>query len=265
MTQLLWDQVGERLFQAGLDRGVLYKSDRSGVAWNGLRSVIESISGRTVTPHYHDGVKYTESQILGEYAGTLAALTYPDEFLEYEGQAEYEDGVYFKNQRLKRFHLSYRTLVGNDVQGQQYGYKIHILYNLLAIPRDMNSQTLNATPIALEFGWTLTSVPEVIDGYTPISHVIIDSTEIDDDKLYDLEQILYGNSENDAYLPTLAELKEFLDNWEGITIIDNGDGTWTAIGSDNFIHVLSDEEFQITEANATYLDADTFEISSGTE
>lgn len=265
MTKIVWDQVGDRIYQAGLDRGVLYKTDRSGVAWNGLRSVVEGVSGRSLTPVYHDGRKYGDSQVLGEFAGSIAALTYPDEFLEYEGITEAHEGLLFKNQALKRFHLSYRTLIGDGSNGLLAGYKIHILYNLLAIPRDMTSQTLTDRTNPLEFGWTISSVPEIVSGYSPVSHVVIDSRGLDPDLLEDLEIMLYGSEVAEPNLPTLFVLKSYIDSWVGVTIFDNGDGTWTALGSDQFIDMIDDTTFQISEANATYSDADTFQISTGTE
>lgn len=265
MTQIVWDQVGDRIFQAGLDRGVLYLADRSGIAWNGLRSVVESVSGRVLTPLYFDGVKFGDSQILGEFSGVLSAITYPDEFLEYEGAVEDATGMILKNQPLKRFHLSYRTLLGDGLVGLEMGYEIHILYNLMAIPRDMASQTITNTTSPLEFGWTISSVPEILEGYNPVSHVILDSRKIDPLKLRDLESLLYGTETIDPFLPPLGDLKTYLEEWVGLTITDNGDGTWTAEGSENFIHMESPTEFRITDADADYLDSTTYQVRTGSE
>lgn len=265
MAAIVWDGVGDRIYETGLDRGVLYLADRSGVAWNGLRSVIETPGTRMVTPVHHDGVKFTDTQIPGDFVGTLTALTYPDEFLEYEGDGEYLDGVLFKNQLLKRFHLSYRTLIGNDLEGQQYGFKIHILYNLLAVPQAINHISVNRTPATMDFVWTLTSVPEIVEGFSPVSHVVLDSRKIPAVLWADLQEYLYGGSESNPYLPTPLQLKNFVENWVGITIIDNGDGTWTATGGDQFIHKISPDEFEIVNANATYSDPETFTISTGTD
>lgn len=263
MTRLLWDQTTEHRYEAGLDRGVLYLADRSGVAWNGLTSIAESVGDRILTPVYHNGVKYADTQVVGQYAGSMTAFTFPDEFMEYDGSVEFMDGVTFKNQLLRRFHLSYRTLLGNDVVGTEAGYRIHILFNLMAVPSDVTMTTLNDAPEPTEFSWDLTSVPESIPGYLPVSHIVIDSRHMAEDLIRDLEDKLYGDAFTAPQLPTVADLADYLATWAGLIITDNGDGTWTATGAGSYFASVAGGEFELVDVNATYSDADTYDISSG--
>lgn len=261
MTALVWDQVGDRVYENGLEKGVLYLSDGSGVAWNGLTNV-DSGAKISVTPVYFDGAKVNDIVTLGDFEGKLTAFTYPDEFLEYQGFGEVRDGVYLDNQPLKTFGLCYRTNVNNDVDGTS-GYKIHILYNLTAVPSSQAYSTLSDNSDAIEFEWELSAVPEERDGRRPSAHVILDSRTIGADLLEEIESLLYGT---DLTPPTLLSFSNVMDYLEFlVVIIDHGDGTWSAITQrDGFItdDGTGDGEFTIDNVNATYLDADTYEISN---
>jgi len=261
----MWDEVGTRFYETGVDRGVLYLTDGLGVPWNGLTSVTEKTSGSTESPLYFDGVKYGEHLAVGDFGATLKAYTYPDEFLEFEGVLDGGNGLFVTNQFPSRFGLSYRTKIGNDVDGLDAGYKIHILYNLLAIPsqKGYNSLSDNAGNLS-EFEWTLSSIPGEIEGFRPTSHIILDTRIMSPVLVADIETTLYGNEINAPYLPPISTLVSQISSWVIIRIIDNGDGTWTAEGPDDLISMLDATTFQIIQANAVYLDADTYAISDST-
>lgn len=208
MTKLVWDKVGERVFETGLDRGVLYLSDDSGVPWNGLVSVDEQ-SDDANTPHYMDGIKYLERVIPGDFSAVLNALTYPDEFDEYQGTAKDSLGIMYGNQPKKQFGLSYRTLVGNDVDGVDHEYKVHLLYNLLVNTdtKTYNSSSDQVDPVT--FSWTINGVPLVVAGFRATCHLILGSREIG--ALAEIEDILYGTAEAQPRLPGIDEIITILD------------------------------------------------------
>jgi hypothetical protein len=195
MTKLIWDRIGERLFEVGVDRGVLYLSDSSGVSWNGLTSVDEDTGDDTSNPVYFDGIKYLDVPLIGDYSATINAFTYPDEFLEFEGITELGEGLYVDGQDSKLFGLSYRTLVGNDLEGIDYGYKIHLVFNLTAIPDSVSYETVSESPNPIQFSWKITGIPEEAPGYRPTAHVIFDSRFLNESMLMGIEAILYGANE----------------------------------------------------------------------
>ena len=256
MTALVWDSVGDRVFQTGVDRGVLYLPDGSGVPWNGLVGVTETPS-REVKPFYLDGVKYMEHHVLGEFNGELRAFTYPDEFDEINGIAE-DDGVFFHDQPPQSFGLSYRTLIGDDVEGIAHGYKIHVLYNLMAAPTNNAYESLANVVTPLVFAWNLSGVPVAYPGRRPTVHISFDSTKMEPALLAVYEEQLYGSLETEPSLPSMVELLSL----DAITIIDHEDGTWSAVGPDELITMTDDTTFEITEVDAEYSDTDTYEISS---
>lgn len=259
MSLLVWDEIGTHFYEAGVDRGVLYLPDGNGVPWNGLINVTES-SENQATPVYFDGIKYADILTFGDFSGTIKAYTYPDEFLQFEGILEVGNGLFVNNQQPNRFNLSYRTRIGNDID-ENYGYKIHILYNLIATPSEKSYDTMSVDKSAIEFEWSISAIPDKISGFKPTAHLIIDSRKMGPLLLQDIEDTLYGNEFDDAKLPPLSTLTSFIDNWVIIRITENGDGTWTATGPDNLITMLDATTFQIIQANARYLDADTYLIS----
>jgi hypothetical protein len=260
MTQLMWDVVGERKFKSGIDRGVLYSGEtRLGVAWNGLVTV-EERSDEAAAPLYQDGIKYLDSEIMGNFSATIKAFTYPDEFEQYEGLRAITTGLGVHDQPSKRFFLTYRTKMGNDVDGSDHGYQIHLLYNLTVVSADKPYTTLAEKTVPMLFNWSIFGVPEIIDGFRPTAHIILDSTEITPGRLGQIEDILYGTEDTPPRMPTIEEILEIAISYL-ITIIDHGDGTWSAIGPDELITMLDANTFQITEANAIYLDPDTYTIT----
>lgn len=264
MTTLQWDQVGEKTFETGLDRGVLYLTDGNGVVWNGLVSVTEQGPANLAISLYFDGVKYADTVAIQEFLAVLKAYTYPDEFLECEGVYDAGHGMHVTNQPPQRFGLSYRTSVGDDESGLDAGYKIHVLYNLLAFPAQKAYQSLSAAMEPILFEWNLSAVPEKIPGFQPTAHFIFDSREMSPVLLQDLEDTLYGDGTTTPTLPDASTLTSFIGDWVIMRITEHGDGSWTAEGPDSMITYLDATTFQITQAVATYLDADTYLISDRT-
>jgi hypothetical protein len=204
MTALIWDGLGDKVYETGVDRGVLYLSDGRGVPWNGLTAV-EDRTVSTVTPLYWDGVKYNDIFVVGDFAGSLKAYTYPDEFMEFEGVQEIGVGLFVTGQQPKTFGLSYRTRIGND-QTSELGHKIHILSNITAVPSTKAFKTNSRTMAAVEFEWNLTAVPSHIPGYKPTSHLMFDTSKSSPEMIADLEAILYGSDTTDPELPSFENL-----------------------------------------------------------
>lgn len=197
MSKLKWDQTGERLYETGVRNGVLYPLGASGtypkgVAWNGLTAVTESPSGAEATPLYADDIKYLNLMSTEEFGATIEAYTYPDEFAECDGSATLATGVQIGQQARKTFGLCYRTALGNDVAGNDYGYKLHIIYGALAAPSEKAYATINDSPEAITFSWEVTTTPVNVTGFKPTASITIDSTKVNATKLAALEEILYG-------------------------------------------------------------------------
>lgn len=214
MSKLVWDQTGERLYETGVRNGVLYIPTAGvyskGVAWNGLTAVTESPSGAEATPLYADDIKYLNLMSTEEFGATIEAYTYPDEFAECDGSAALVDGVYIGQQARKTFGLCYRTTLGNDVDGNDYGYKLHIIYGCLAAPSEKGYATINDSPEAITFSWEVTTTPVNVTGAKPTASITIDSTKADATKLAALEDILYGSESEEARLPLPDEIKTLM-------------------------------------------------------
>lgn len=261
MPKIVWDEPGDRTYESGIEKGVLYLPNGTGVPWNGLRTVVES-NTRSSTPVYFDGTKVNDLVDLGSFAGTITAITYPDEFLELEGLKQMNRGVYVGDQQPKPFDLSYVTKVGNDVDGDSAGYKIHVLYNVTAIPSDKSYASLTTSASLTDFQWSISAVPEEIPGFRPTAHFIFDSRQVAPDFLVGLELLLYGGETANAKFPTLKELTDLILEFYLIEIVDNGDGTWTARSTlEGYITQTSDDEFTISNANITVVDIDTYKIT----
>ena len=184
MPALVWDQVGERFYETGVDHGVLYKPDAtgvytSGVAWNGLTSVSETPSGAEANAQYADNIKYLNLISAEEFGATLEAFTYPEEFAEYDGLVVPAPGVVVGQQPRKMFGLSYRTRVGNDVEGDEHGYKLHLVYGCIASPSEKAYNTINDSPEAITFSWELSTTPVPVTGHKPTSLIVVDSRTVD--------------------------------------------------------------------------------------
>ena len=211
MPKLTWDNTGERIFETGVKQGVLYPIQADGkytkgVAWNGLTAVTESPSGAEATALYADDIKYLNLLSNEEFGATIEAYTYPDEFAECDGSAELATGVMIGQQKRKIFGLCYRTTIGNDVEGNDYGYKLHLVYGCLAAPSEKGYSTINDNPDAITFSWEVTTTPVNVEGFKPTSQITIDSTKADPTKLAALEAVLYGGAETEAKLPLPDEV-----------------------------------------------------------
>lgn len=200
MSRILWGQTGQRLYEAGLDRGVLYlpHNDDRGVPWNGLTSIDENDGGASVEPVYFEGVKYHGVQKVGDFGATLSAFMYPEEFDECEGLVSLGNGLFVDNQPPKPFGMSFRTKVGNELEGLGHGYKVHLLYNLTAIPNEVTRQTMSDPLNLTDFSWEISAVPVPITNYRPTAHVILDSRYLPSEILSEIENILYGS---EGYFP----------------------------------------------------------------
>lgn len=233
MSRLSWDF---RSYESGIDRGVLYLEDGTGVAWNGLTSVRETSDGYDTTSNYIDGYKYAVQQSKGGYAATLSAFTYPDEFDQYDG---YADDIYTGQKRLP-FNFSFRTKVGNS------GYKIHLVYGALTRPSERSNQSMGSEMNPAAFSWDL-----VAD-----AHYEINSTEAYPETLTAIEGILYGDENQESSLPPITDIIELFESGTTLRITDNGDGTWTASGPDEVVKWLDDTTFQIISDSIQILSLD---------
>lgn len=210
MSKLVWDQVGERLYETGTKKGVLYPFESNayakGVAWNGLTAVTESPSGAEATAIYADDIKYLNLRSAEEFGATIEAYTYPDEFAECDGSAYIAPGIKIGQQKRKMFGFSYTTTLGNDTEGDEHGYKIHLVYGATASPSEKSYQTINDSPEAITFSWEVATTPVEVKGFKPTATLEIDSTKVDADKLTALEDILYGTENAEPRLPLPDEV-----------------------------------------------------------
>lgn len=262
MTAIKWTEPGKRIFRTGVDRGVLYLNDGRAVPWNGLTSV-EDGSEREVQAYYMDGVKYLSKITPGDFSGKLKAFTYPVEFDRMNGIETVAPGLSYYDQPPEDFSLSYRTLIGNDLDGTDHGYMIHVLYNLVAEPETVNYQSLSDGVNPVEFGWSLTGTPPPLKGHRPTVHISLDSTLFDESALKAIEDILYGTATTSPRLPSIEEITEFIQMLGSLIIIDNFDGTWTAIDAANdYITMLDSTTLRIDNADVEILDISTYTIST---
>lgn len=211
MAKIVWDQTGERFYETGVKKGVLYPQATggtypTGVAWNGITAVTESPSGAEATPLYADDTKYLNLMSVEELGATIEAYTYPEEFGICDGTAAIADGVTIGQQPRKTFGLSYVTTIGNDTDGNKHGYKIHIIYGALASPSEKAYATINDSPEAITFSWEVTTTPVSVEGFEPTASVVIDSTKVSKEGLAALEAALYGTESEEAHLPLPNEI-----------------------------------------------------------
>ena len=215
MAALVWDQTGEKIYETGVDHGVLYIPNALGVyangyAWNGLTSVSESPSGAEPSAQYADNIKYLNLVSAEEFGATIEAFTYPDEFGQCDGSAAPVEGVFLGQQGRRSFGLAYRTLVGNDLEATEYGYKLHLIYGATARPSEKAYNTVNDSPEAITFSWELSTTPVSVTGFKPTASITIDSTKTDAADLAALEEILYGAAATEPRLPMPDEVLTLL-------------------------------------------------------
>lgn len=216
MTKIMWDRTGDRMFETGVDHGVLYERDQAGeystgVAWNGLTTVTESPSGAESNPQYADNIKYLDLISAEQFGATIEAFTYPPEFAKYDGNGVPTPGVHVGQQNRRPFGFCYRTKMGNDVEGSDLGYKLHLIYGATAAPSEKAHATINDSPEAITFSWEISTNPVVVGNiggveYNPTASLEIDSTKVDPTKLAALEDVLYGDADSDPSMPLPADV-----------------------------------------------------------
>lgn len=269
MARIQWDNVGERLFETGVEKGVLYTPDENGafvdgVPWNGLTSIKEARSEAGSTPYYIDGVKYIDLVAPSDYKAVMEAYTYPDEFLPFDGVADVGNGLFLDNQVPKTFGLSYRTRIGNDVDGADHAYKLHILYNVTATPTDKSYASIGDRVSPMSFSWNIVAgAPQILPGFRPSAHLIFDSRGINYHLLGDIEDLLYGSETEQPHLPPIDVYLDLIANWKVWTVVDNGDGTWTATSKyGNILDVNANGRFEIREINTEWIGPHAYKISN---
>ena len=220
MSKLIWDAVGERQYETGVEQAAIFPmaadgNYSTGEAWNGLTAVTESPSGAEATNLYANNKKYGELTSAEEFGGTIEAYMYPDGFAECNGEKELTAGVSLTQQARKAFGLVYKTLIGNDVVGTKYGYKLHFVYNAKAKPSEKANNTVNDSPEAGTMSWEFTTTPVTVEGFDPTAHVIVDSTKVDAAKLKALEEVIYGTESAEARMPLPDEIAGIIDGTQG--------------------------------------------------
>lgn len=210
MSKLVWDQIGERLYETGVRQGVLYPMEGAGYgageAWNGLTAINEAPSGAEPTDLFANDSKYVTLMSAETFGGTIEAYTYPAGFAACNGEAAIAEGVFIGQQTRKAFGLCYRTAIGNDTLGADYGYKLHLVYGCMVSPSEKANSTINESPEAGTMSWEFSTTPVTVAGYKPTAHLYFDSTKVDAEKLAALEALLYGTDEAEAKLPTPDEV-----------------------------------------------------------
>lgn len=261
MTRIAWNAPGDRFFDAGVDRGVIYTRDGQVIPWNGLTGVDES-GAESAASYFIDGRPYLFLPKPKEYQATLKAFTYPDRFSELMGLVEVADGMYLDSQLSDSFHLSYRTMVGNDLEGIDHGYKIHLVYNATVAPQSKTFDTLSNSINPVEFAWEIQAVPVKVEGYRPTAHIIIDTRHLGEEKIAELEALIYGDDSTEPAMPEPQIVFDLLNYGDAIIITDNGDGTWTAEGSYANVYVVAPGVFRIDNVDAIDFGDGTFQVST---
>lgn len=263
MSRLIWNAIGTKFYEAGVDRGVLFLDGQAGIPWNGLTGISENASGGEAKPYYIDGVKYLNLSSMEEFEATLTAYTYPVEFGVCDGTARVRPGFFLSQQRRQSFGLCYRTLIGNDISGTDFGYKIHLVYNALATPSDKSVSAIGKDIEASEFSWKITTKPIVVPGYSRTAHMVLDSRDINPTTLGRIEDLLYGNDTISSSMPTFAEIIAQLDEPLDFTLVDNGDGTFTVGGPVDIVTIdPSVGTFTVNWPTADYNGDGTYTIGS---
>lgn len=262
MTKIVWDEMGSRLYEVGIDRGVFYPAEGSGFAWNGLTSVVETIANANETIHFMDGTKFLNQLSIGDFSATIQAFTYPDEFAEYDGYGD----VGTSYQKRKTFNLSYRSLVGNDVSGSDYAYKLHLVYNCLASPTAHDHNTVGSSQDPTNFSWNISTTPIAVPNARPTAHIVIDTTRAYSGIVSAIEDILYGVDGVNPRFPTIDEIIAIFGENSPFIIIDHGDGMFTAIGAEDsplaHVTLLEPTVFELKSPSVVMIDEVTYSATT---
>ena len=260
MPKLEWNRPEDQTFEAGLDRGVIYVEDGPAVAWNGLTNIDDDGSSN-VKEFYVDGIKFLATVSPRDWKGKLTAYTYPNEFGGLIGIAELGDGLYVDSQAPGRFGLSYRTMVTTPAVDKKQHYKIHLIYKVMASLDGFANETWTGSTDPTEFEFELSAVPIKIPGHRPSAHIILDTRKLDEVTIASLEDIIYGTDTQEAAMPTIEQLIDLMAFGDRVVVVDNGDGTWTATGSNLNVRLLDNQgHFQIDNVAAEYLTPEIYEF-----
>lgn len=264
MTKLVWDRVGERFFETGIDRGVLYpnKVGAVGVTWNGLISVTENPAGGTDKPFYYDGYKYQNRSTPEEYASTVEAYYYPREFEDCQGNPHLGNGLFITGQPRISFGLCYRTKLGNDASGVSHASKLHFVYNAVANPTRKSYQTVGDNPEANAFSWDISTKAVRVSGRRPTANMVVDTSLLTPPLLASLEDLIYGTDSTSPSLPTPTELITLIVGWPELFITDHGNGIFTASGPDDVVRMATPRAFEINAETVVNNGNGTFEVTS---
>ena len=260
---ITWDDPDARYFQHGIDRGVLYLSDGSAVAWNGITGFEESGNGAG-SLYYIDGVIYLSDMDATDFEGTLKALFFPEEFFACMGMPEVTDGLYVDNQKPQRFGFSYRSLIGSGSGDDMFGYQIHLVYNAIASVETRDRKTINKSPEPMDFTFKIQATPVKMEGYRPTAHYVIDTRHLDAETISELEGILYGGVDlSSPQLPDINELFEMLNFGDAIVATVRADGFINYKGHRSNIYNTSATEYRVDNVNATMDSDGTYSVSDG--
>lgn len=262
MAKVEWNSSGERFYEAGVDRGVLYPQNAPGVAWNGLISVDEKPSGVEVSSYYVDGLKVLDVTSSEQFNASLEAFTYPEEFELYDGYSQLGNGLYVTNQDRSTFGLCYRTLLGNDISGIDHGYKLHLVYNAIATPSSRSNSTLDDAIDPLTFNWEIATKPVYVPGSRHSAHIIIESTKTEPKLLAALEDVLYGKYDTPPRLPSPEQLVDYYEGDYIFKVVDHKDGTFSVISTDEFAQYVDATSFQLSKESVVSIDSNTYTASS---
>lgn len=258
--RISWDGAGKRYYEQGVDRGVLFATGFEGVPWNGLVAVTENPSGGTSESYFIDGVKYANLSTYEEFAGTIQAFTYPDEFYTCEGTPDINAGLYATAQPRRPFSFAYRTMIGDDLQNSYY--KLHLVYNAMVAPSQRDNKSVAATADLMTFSWPFTTLPIDISSRRNTAHLIIDSRVIEKHALATIEDMLYGTTDSAPRMPSLFELNNAINAHVTVLVTDRGDGSYTVSGPDAYVYMPDADHFAVDWPSAVVIDTDTFSISS---
>lgn len=263
MTRLTWADPGTRLYETGLDRGVLYVDGIDAVPWSGLISVEENPVGGEARGYYQDGQMYLQFATPEGFQAQITAFYSPAEFDLCDGVAPIATGFYATQQARRQFGLSYRSKLGNDLEGSDHAYKIHLIYNALATPAPRTHNTMNDSPEAETLSWNITTKPiDMPYGLKPSAHLIIDTTKTYPGMVEAIEDILYGANASNARLPGPEEVAEIIGAYDDFVLVDNGDGTFTVTGRDSLVYMNDETSFTIISDEARMVDANTYTLTS---
>ena len=262
MARVEWNGSGERFYEVGVDRGVLYPVSGEGVSWNGLVSVKETPSGAALTSYYVDGIKVLDVIDAEEFNASIEAYTYPVEFEAHDGFTQLGSGLSVATQERDTFGLCYRTFLGNDISGLDHGYKLHLIYNAIATPTSRSNSTIGDSIDPITFSWNISTKATYVPGSKRSAHIIIDSSKTDPNLLAALEDVLYGKYDTPPRLPSPSQLVNYFEGDYIFRVVDHLDGTFSVISTDSAAHYIDATTFELSYPSVISVDTNTYTASS---